>query len=234
MVMLDFERAAINAIEAVFDDGEVSGCFFHFCQCIYRNIQSQGLQQFYNDDPNFAQNMHCLAAFASIPVADVVYSFKLLKEFPFFESKTNGTSEEDRAVQRVLSYMENNWVGVISRLSYIPGAFSLKLSNVFELTLSLYARTNNAVEAWHNAIRLIFGIHHPNIFRFINGIKLEQDAAEILIAQSMAGINIERSNKTVEQAQERILNVVKSYKSDKSFDLQKYLLGISQSIHLPK
>ena len=40
--MTDFEKAAINAFEDKFV-AVISGCFFHFSQNVYKNIQSEGL-----------------------------------------------------------------------------------------------------------------------------------------------------------------------------------------------
>lgn len=53
---------------------------------------------------------------------------------------------------------------------------SVKLWNVYHLTLNGYPRPNNAVEAWYNDIMVMFGIYHPKILKFIDGIKQEQDA----------------------------------------------------------
>ena len=58
-LMLDFERAAINAFEEAFV-AVVSGCFFHFSQNAYRKIQSLGLTSRYIEDPGFALYMKML------------------------------------------------------------------------------------------------------------------------------------------------------------------------------
>lgn len=39
-IMVDFEKAAIDAAAQVFPNADINGCFFHFCQCIYRQIQA--------------------------------------------------------------------------------------------------------------------------------------------------------------------------------------------------
>lgn len=229
MVMLDFERAAINALKITFPEAQIQGCFFHLCQCIYRSIQNNGLQTNYSDDPQFALHMRCLAALAFVPEEDVVEAFDALKNIEFFKKKLNGKSTIDIAVKNVLLYMESTWIGFKQRRAYKTGLFELNLWNVYKLTLSLLPRTNNAVEAWHNAINLLFGINHPDIFKFLDGIKLEQNATEVLIGQVMSGVDVAKSNKHTDEMQERILKVVKTYKT--GGNLQGYLLGVAQSLH---
>jgi len=49
--MIDYKRAALNAIEAEFNGTEVKGCFFHMSKCIWRHVQELGLQTTYQNDP---------------------------------------------------------------------------------------------------------------------------------------------------------------------------------------
>ena len=42
IVMVDFELAVLNVIDASFPDSSKKGCFFHFSQAIFRKIQSLG------------------------------------------------------------------------------------------------------------------------------------------------------------------------------------------------
>lgn len=86
-VMVDFELAAIKAVNLIFPEADVSGCFFHFCQCIYRPIQSNGLQITYATDVEFAQNTRCLAALAFVPPEDVCKRYNELGNFDFFQRK---------------------------------------------------------------------------------------------------------------------------------------------------
>lgn len=38
IIMTDFERAAINAFQNAFPNAEYRGCFFHFCQSLWRKV----------------------------------------------------------------------------------------------------------------------------------------------------------------------------------------------------
>ena len=88
-IMTDFECAAINAFRAVFPDSDQQGCFFHFSQCLFRSIQSNGLQQLYESDAGFALKMSMIAAIAFIPIPDVVMSFENLSTILIFPKKPN-------------------------------------------------------------------------------------------------------------------------------------------------
>ncbi len=102
--MMDFEKAAIKAAEDVLANVEVSGCFFHFAQCLYRQVQANGLQAKYNDDPDFANHIRCLAALAFVPETDVVRQFEELKTFTFFKEALAGKSPVDIAVQKIFLF----------------------------------------------------------------------------------------------------------------------------------
>lgn len=232
MIMLDFEKAALSAAETIFVNADISRCFFHFCQCLYRHIQSNGLQKLYQDDATFAMYMRCLAALAFVPVTDVVRRFNELKEMNFFKEKLMGTSKIDVGVQKLLLYMQTNWIGEQLRRTYRPGLFALDLQNVYALTLEYFPRTNNAVEGWHNAIESMFGTH-PNVFKFIEGNKLEQNATEVLMSQMFGGVDVTPpSVKRNEKIQQKIVNVVKTYVDvSNAFEFENFLLGIAQSIH---
>lgn len=51
-VMGDFEQGIINASLEVFPDAPYSGCFFHFCQSLFRKVVELGLKVQYNDPDN--------------------------------------------------------------------------------------------------------------------------------------------------------------------------------------
>ena len=85
-VMLDFEKAAINA----FEEGFVA---------IYRKIQSLGLTNQYMEDPDFALYMRMLPSLAFVPENEVCDCFNILMgEFP-------------QAAIELAEYFETNYLG---------------------------------------------------------------------------------------------------------------------------
>ena len=232
-VMVDFEQAAIKAVKNVFPESDVFGCFFHLCQSIYRHIQGNGLQSIYATDATFAQYMRCLAALAFVPPEHVYDHFQSLKKMEFFQTKLNGQLAVDLGIQNLLQYVEKTWIGHYHRNRFVAPLFPINLWNMYHLTLHGFPRTNNSVEAWHNAIMGFFGIYHPNIFKFIDGIKKEQDSVEIIVAKMMAGIDTENKNKKQAELSERLIKVVKTYEDQEKFQLKDYLFGVSSAVSYP-
>lgn len=83
-VMVDFERAAINAIGKTFPESEARGCFFHLGQCVWRHIQSLGMQTIYSNDSNFAWRVKHILALAFVPATNVVAAYDSLCATEFF------------------------------------------------------------------------------------------------------------------------------------------------------
>ena len=135
-VILDFERATINAVRIVFKDSSIHGCFFHFCQNIWRHVQAVGLQSKYADDLNFAVNIRMLMALALVPTDNVVKAFETLIESPFWEDNQEDAFNKEK--QALLNYFECTYIGKPGRTSnskrHDP-LFSIKLWNMYQVTL---------------------------------------------------------------------------------------------------
>ena len=157
-IMTDFEHAAINAFKAVFPDSDQQGCFFHFSQCLFQSILSNGLQQLYESDAGFALKMRMIAAIAFVPVADVVMSFEHL---------INNTDFPEEA-QSVLDYFEDTWIGRPNhRLIHRPPHFDHVLWNCFNAAKFCASKINNACERWHRSFSKLIGASHPTIWKFL-------------------------------------------------------------------
>ncbi|XP_054734051.1 uncharacterized protein LOC129241637 [Anastrepha obliqua] len=76
-IMEDFEKAIINACADIYPGTDYSGCFYHFCQSLYRKIQAEGLQELYNNPINGEIKVwsHTLMALAFVPEEDVALTF---------------------------------------------------------------------------------------------------------------------------------------------------------------
>ena len=63
-LMVDFEKASINAFSAVFPTTKVTGCLFHMAKNIYRHIMDLGLKSRYQTDAEFNNKIKCFTALA--------------------------------------------------------------------------------------------------------------------------------------------------------------------------
>ena len=79
-IMVDFEKAAINALENNFIS-VISGCFFHLSQNIYRRIQADGLTMNYRLDREFSLKIKMLPSLAFVPEIDVIDLTNFLANF---------------------------------------------------------------------------------------------------------------------------------------------------------
>ena len=73
--MFDYEKAAMNAAEALFLGLEVKG-LYHLASNIWKRIQYHGLQAQYNADHQFAVHLRMIAALSFVPVGFVVNAFE--------------------------------------------------------------------------------------------------------------------------------------------------------------
>ncbi len=67
--MADFGKAPMNAFGGQFPNAQLSGCYFHLGQNIWRNIQTHHLQQRYSNDANFALEARMIPAPAFVTPA---------------------------------------------------------------------------------------------------------------------------------------------------------------------
>ncbi|XP_025406892.1 uncharacterized protein LOC112680884 [Sipha flava] len=134
------EQAAINTVKKVFPQTEINGCFFHFCQSIWRHIQNTGFAVKYHENSDFALNIKMLNALAYVPPESVITAFEDLLQTDFYK-------EHETILTPLLDYFEDTWIGRISRNRQRRSPkFSIKLWNCYGLIKNDIPRTNNAIE----------------------------------------------------------------------------------------
>lgn len=137
-IITDFEIGAINAAKMVFSTTKMHGCFFHFCQSIWRKIQQIGLQARYSEDSTFALNIRQIMALAFIPVDDIKETFRLMCASSFWSEneEDDDVDEDSQKIQELLNYFETTYIGIDTHTQSRRrrSIFAPELWSVFEAT----------------------------------------------------------------------------------------------------
>ena len=201
-ITVDFERATINIIRKNFPNTSILGCFFHFGQCLWRNIQHCGLQQWYVEINN-ALFIKQLQALAFVPPSDM---------HELFDELVNSlNAETEELLCEFLVYFESTWLGIVQRGRRRRPIFDVDLWSVHTRVNNL-PRTNNFLEGWHQAFKNRLNVTHPTIPKLLKVVRSEQASNEMLIEQTSIGIDISRPNKKYRI--DRIKTICSSYNKE--------------------
>lgn len=180
-VTTDYEKAAINSIQTCFPNTTMFGCFFHFGQCLWRKVQSLGLQTWYNN-PSNALIIKSIQALSFVPIAEVRDCFN--------EYVSHLDSETDEVLSEFLVYFETTWIGILQNGRMRRPTYDPKLWNVRERLLDGIPRTTNSIEGWHRGFEQRMTVKHPNIGRLVSKLRSEQADWELKLEQMRAGITL--------------------------------------------
>ncbi|CAF2033380.1 unnamed protein product [Rotaria magnacalcarata] len=200
VIMSDFESALVSAVKSEFPSSQHKCCFFHFCQAIYRQMQTLGLQQYYGSDETFRLLCRKIMALALMPLDKVLNGLEGIKS-----SAQNLFNSE---MSKLLEYFEKNWLS------------NIELWNLFGFD----SRTNNACEGYHNRVSSRLHRRHPNIWQLINFMKMEEKRVENIRFQWSAGTSRIKNKRTV-ALQKRIDTLYKRY-SDYLINASDLLHGL--------
>ena len=186
-VMVDFEKAAINAFQKVFNTPtsqiSVSGCFFHLQKSILRKVQDLGLKINYETDSKFAHDVNKIGALAFLLPGDVQQGFD------------NLYSALPPIVEPLLDYFEDNYIGRRRPNGRATPRYPVELWNMRERTLNDAMRTNNNAEAWHRRFNSVIDCEHPSLWVFIQSIQKEENYIHCQLVKTNAGQSSQQSKK---------------------------------------
>jgi len=101
LVLIDFELAAVKAVQKVFPETTVKGCTFHFKQSVLRRIRQLGLQQTLY--PELRSWMRMLMSLCLLPAFAIRLIWNVL-QFPPVTSP-----DVDTKVQSLVQYFHSTW-----------------------------------------------------------------------------------------------------------------------------
>ena len=194
----------------------MKGCFFHLTQNICRKVQSEGLQNEYQQNPDFALQVKLLSALAFAPPFDVQTLFPVVvQNLPM------------PVTEGLVLYFERTYIGrTLPGGAFQQPIFSIAMWNYHLEALAGYPRTTNAVEAWHRSFNSTVGCHNPTIWKFIQALKLEQGIVEVKQMKFLAG---EKPTKRIkwQHQEETLKNIIQDYLNR---TMLEFLKGIAHHI----
>jgi hypothetical protein len=189
-VVLDYELAAHNAWRNSRPATQLKGCMFNFGQCVWRKIQSVGLQHVYAIDGEFQAWARLILSLPLLPTYEIQNQWiRIVERAPI---------EQHPAAQVLCDYMSNFWINDNSATFAIP---------VWNHFATDGPRTTNHIEGWHKKLNGLVGHPHPNVFRIIGVFQKEQQMTAIKMIQAQHGVSVPRRKKKYVDVDNRIRNL---------------------------
>ena len=169
--LIDYEVAAIQAIQQVFPEAVVKGCCFHFRQAVLRRVQQEGLKTVYEDkDSAGRQWIRRLMSMTMLPAFAVSHAWQWLQHPPL-----TGDTVTDGKLQALAEYFKRTW---------ISGQFPPSLWSHYD---NLGPRTTNHAEGFHSSLNARFGLPHPSLRSFLHWLQQMQFEVHCRILQLESG-----------------------------------------------
>ncbi|CAF4155088.1 unnamed protein product [Rotaria magnacalcarata] len=172
LFVTDFESGVIPVLKADFPSSKHYGCYFHYTQCIFRNLKQLGMQSKYVSDESVRGLCKKLMALAMMPENTVLSAYD--------EINKDAQMLPDSPMKPLLNYFEKNWLS------------NVDMWNVY----AAESRTNNICEAYHSRINCRILRNHPNIWKFIKFLQAEEKRAQLVIIQWSAGASKKQQPRT--------------------------------------
>ncbi|CAF3027632.1 unnamed protein product [Rotaria sp. Silwood2] len=163
-VYSDFESGEMGALENLFPNVTIRGCWYHFNQAIFRNIQKMGLTTMYEKNEEVKIWLKSFMALPLVKNNVLDDAVELLFE---------NIPSPDKLLIEFYEYFQRQW------LTRIPP----KYWNLGPI----HIRCNNSLEGYNNRLQYRFGIH-PQLWSFIHFLKGEESLVMMRAVQIRNGI----------------------------------------------
>lgn len=214
-ISIDFEQAAIGAVKTVFPECAIFGCMFHLTKNLRKKLSNEGLLNRYNTDAEFALAARMVISLSFVPIPDLDDALEAL------------TIELHDDLAPILNWFEDYYVGRINRNRTRRAAtFPPDTWNVYQRTINGENRTNNHAEAAHRRMQAEFGVDHPTIWKFIDGIRGIQKGRDTMYEQFIRGDQPPMKRQKYIAADERIMRIVDSYEAR---NIIEYVRGLAHN-----
>ena len=202
-VMLDFEKATMNAFSTVMPQMQIRNCFFHLCQSVQKRIFKKFKVQ-YKVDKVFARASRLVVFLAFVPLESIEAAFEALSVYVISIYP---------ALLDVLNYFEKTYLGLpkIDDDSVREKAkYDVKFWNHFDTILNDkdFPRTSNLLEGFHRGFRTRVTRAKPTVQEYSRGIIEQQVLTDFHLDRLMHGITPAKKRRT---NNEELQNICKSF-----------------------
>ena len=136
IITSDYEAAMWQSARGLLPNIRLVGCLFHYCQALYRQLQTLHLANSYQTDPGTKFLARCFMALPVLPPEHIPQIFEVLAQ---------RAARANQDLNPFVLYVRTQWI-------YGP-VFSARDISVFGMD----TRTNNDVEGYHSRINLKAG-----------------------------------------------------------------------------
>jgi hypothetical protein len=179
----------------------------------------------YNTEADFALEARMIVALAFIPIESLENAIDALRGVTDDDEDNEPKIDEQLVI--ILDYFEDNYLGKMRRNNRRDRPmFQPQTWSCYERTLNNEARTNNFAEAAHRRLQANFGVDHPTLWKFIDGLRSVQKSTDQLYEEFVRGSQPPRKRTKYQQADERILNLVEDFENR---EIIEYLRGIAHN-----
>ena len=174
-IVADFELAAINSFKRNFSSVFMSSCLFHLGQNVQRHLTQSGLGRAYSSNDILRKFVKSLMCLSFVRVDSVRETFLFLNNHQSFPE----------SLSELFRYFYNNYIG--SEDGVVRATYPIEMWNSISNLFDDVARTNNAIEGWHNQFRGSFGPLNKTPRIFVKKLIQEQENIEIKWGRLMDG-----------------------------------------------
>ena len=110
-ILLDFERAALNAFASHHTGALLKGCYFHLCQAFKRKINEVVLKRLYETNHDLNLSLRLIPALSFVPVEMVNAAFDLvIEEIENVSDKFDLDDNITQKLDEVASYFQRTYI----------------------------------------------------------------------------------------------------------------------------
>ncbi|XP_077289448.1 uncharacterized protein LOC143913487 [Arctopsyche grandis] len=221
VIISDLEKAAIHASQSVFPGVESRVCFFHFEDCLWRNIQRFGLAQNYQSDTAFSLKLKRLMALAFVPADGIPAALEVLRPTMPVEANV--------VVEWLDEYYVNGKENIRpdGTIAKTPPLYPPEMWSIYPSTVDGMPHRQNVVENWHRRWEALVGRADCGFHKIIVEFQKEQKSVESVAEQILAGASRPTARRATVAKENRINLIMQKYERCTILDyLQELALNL--------